>query len=47
MIPFQNKFEKGFGHINPIAVIDKVDTSNHIVFPIVVIRIEIVTDVGT
>ena len=47
MIPFQNTFAKCFGHINPIAVMDKVDTFDQIVLTIGVSLIEIGPDVGT
>ena len=38
---------KGLGHINPIAVIDKVDTFDQLVLPIGVSLIEIGPDSGT
>ena len=47
MIPFQNMFAKGFGHINPIALLDKADTFDWLVLPIGVSIIDIGPDVGT
>ena len=47
MILFYNTFAKGFGHINPIVVMDKVDTFDRLVLSIRVRLIEIGPDVGT
>ena len=47
IISFYNTFAKVFGHINPIAVMEEVDTFGLIVLPIIIRLIEIGTDVGT
>ena len=39
-------FSKGFGHINPVAVMNKFDTFERLVIPIGVILIDIGPDVG-
>ena len=46
MIPFYNTSAKGFGHMNPTAIMDKVDTFSRLVLPIGDILIGIVP-VGT
>ena len=47
MIPFYNMFAKGFGHINNIAVMDKVDPFDWLILPIGDRLIKNVPDVGT
>ena len=47
MIQFYNTSAKGFGYINPIAEMDKVDTFDRIVLPIGVSLIQIGPDFGT
>ena len=46
MIPFDNKFTKGFGHINSTTVMDKVDNFERLVLSIKVSLIDIGPDVG-
>ena len=46
MIPFKNTFMKGFGNINPIAIMEEVDTLDWIVLPIGVSIIEIGPNAG-
>ena len=46
-IPFYNTFEKSFGHINAIVLMDKVDNFERIVLKIGVSLLEIGPYVGT
>ena len=47
MIPFWNTCANGFGHINPIVIMDKVDTFDQLVLPIEVSLIDIGPHVRT
>ena len=47
MMPFLNTFAKGFGNVNPVSIMDKVDTFGQLVLPIGVILIDIDPGVGT
>ena len=47
MILFYTTFTKGYGHINPIAIMNKIDNFDRLLFPIRVRIVDIGPDVGT